>query len=82
MIYYISEHQLQISRPGSQGKLAMKGRQAWHYLIGIFAAFWILFAIVLFMADIPFYVISIALTTIAMLSLLVIALAWAYTHDY
>jgi hypothetical protein len=65
-----------------QGKQAMKGKQVWKYLIGIFAAFWILFAIILFIGDIPFYVISIALTTIAMLSFLIVALAWAYTHDY
>ncbi len=33
-------------------------------------------------ADFPFYIISIALSTILMLSILVVALAWAYTHDY
>lgn len=60
----------------------MKHKQVWKYLIGIFAAFWILFAIILFIGDIPFYVISIALTTIAMLSFLIVVLAWAYTHDY
>jgi hypothetical protein len=60
----------------------MKGKQTWKYLIGIFAIFWILFAIVLIVAEFPFYVISIALTTIAMLSALIIVLAWAYTHDY
>lgn len=59
----------------------MKHKQAWQYLIGIFAAFWVLFAIVLFIADFPFYVISIALTTIAMLSSLIIALAWAYQNN-
>jgi hypothetical protein len=59
----------------------MKHKQVWQYLIGIFAAFWILFAIVLFIADFPFYVISIALTTIAMLSALIIALAWAYQNN-
>jgi hypothetical protein len=60
----------------------MKHKQVWKYLIGIFAAFWVLFAIILFIGDIPFYVISIALTTVAMLSFLIVALAWAYTHDY
>jgi hypothetical protein len=60
----------------------MKSKQVWKYLIGIFAAFWILFAIILFIGDIPFYVISIALTTVAMLSFLIVVLAWAYTHDY
>ena len=64
------------------GKQAMKSKQVWKYLIGIFAAFWILFAIILFIGDIPFYMISIALTTVAMLSFLIVVLAWAYTHDY
>lgn len=60
----------------------MRRLQVWQYLIGIFAVFWVIFAIVLIITDFPFYIISIALTTIAMLSLLIIALAWAYTHDY
>ena len=60
----------------------MRRLQAWQYLAGIFAVFWIFFAIILIVTDFPFYVISIALTTIAMLSLLIIALAWAYTHDF
>ena len=60
----------------------MKHWQAWQYLIGIFAVFWVIFAIVLIIADIPFFVISIALTTIAMLSLLIIALAWAYQNNF
>ena len=60
----------------------MRSKQAWIWLIVIFAAFWVVFAIVLFAADFPFYIISIALTTVLMLSILVVALAWAYTHDY
>ena len=60
----------------------MKHRQAWKYLAAIFVVFWILFAIILIISAFPFYVISIALTTIGMLSLLITALAWAYTHDY
>jgi hypothetical protein len=60
----------------------MRRLQAWQYLIGIFAVFWVIFATVLIISAFPFYVISIALTTITMLSLLIIALAWAYTHDY
>jgi hypothetical protein len=65
-----------------QGKQAMKRKQLWKYLIGIFAAFWVLFAIILFIGDIPFYVISIALTTIAILSFLIVALAWAYQNNF
>jgi len=60
----------------------MRRLQAWQYLAAIFAVFWAFFAFILIITDFPFYVISIALTTIAMLSLLIIALAWAYTHDY
>jgi hypothetical protein len=60
----------------------MKRLQAWQYLIIIFAVFWVIFAAVLIISDFPFYVISIALTTIAMLSLLIIALAWAYQNNF
>ena len=56
-------------------------RQVWRYLIGVFVAFWLLFAVVLFTADIPFYVVSIALTTIAALSVLIVILAWAYQNN-
>ncbi len=59
-----------------------RSRQAWKLLAGIFAGFWVIFARVLITSGIPFYVVSIALTTTALLSLLTIALAWAYTHDY
>lgn len=60
----------------------MRRVQSWKVLIGIFLAFWLIFAVVLIVADFPFYIISIALTTTAALSALVIALAWAYTHNY
>ncbi len=56
--------------------------QAWQYLIGIFAAFWIIFATILIVSALPFYVITIALSTTGMLSLLIIALAWAYQNNY
>ncbi|MFL5692403.1 MAG: hypothetical protein ACJ795_11415 [Ktedonobacteraceae bacterium] len=60
----------------------MKRMQAWKLLMGIFATFWVIFAIILIFSGIPFYVVSIALTTVAMLSLLVIALAWAYQNNF
>jgi hypothetical protein len=60
----------------------MRRRQVWKYLVGIFALFWIFFAIILIVAEFPFYVISIALTTIAMLSAIIIALAWAYQNNW
>jgi ABC-type Na+ efflux pump permease subunit len=56
--------------------------QAWKLLVGIFAMFWAIFAIILIFSGIPFYVVSIALTTVAMLSLLIIALAWAYQNNF
>jgi len=59
----------------------MKRVQSWQILTAIFIAFWVIFAVVLVAADFPFYIISIALTTIAALSALVVALAWAYTHN-
>ncbi|GAC1650256.1 MAG: hypothetical protein NVS4B9_41210 [Ktedonobacteraceae bacterium] len=60
----------------------MRRLQAWQWLIVGFVAFWLFFAVVLSLANIPFFVISIALTTIGMLSVLIVALAWAYTHDF
>ncbi len=56
--------------------------QAWKLLMGIFAIFWVIFAIILIFSGIPFYVVSIALTTVAMLSLLIVALAWAYQNNF
>ena len=58
-----------------------KQRQVWRYLILIFVPFWLLFAFILIIGDIPFYVISLALTTTAALSALVVALAWAYQNN-
>ena len=59
-----------------------RSRQAWRYLIVIFAIFWLIFAIFLIVGQLPFYIISIALTTTAVLSALVIALAWAFQNNY
>jgi len=60
----------------------MQRLQPWQYLIGIFAIFWIIFAAVLIMSNFPFIVVSTALTTVAILSGLVIALAWAFQNDW
>ena len=59
----------------------MQRRQIWKYLIAIFGTFWIGFAVFLFLGDIPFYIISIALTTVLALSALIVALAWAYQNN-
>jgi hypothetical protein len=60
----------------------MRSIPAWKYLIGIFAVVWVVLAIMLFIADIPFYVITWSLTIILILSAAIVALAWAWTHDY
>jgi len=60
----------------------MRSIPAWKYLIVIFAVFWVILAIMMFVADFPFYVISLALTTILILSIAIVALAWAWIHNY
>jgi len=55
----------------------MKRLQVWHYLILIFIAFWMLFAILL-VTDLLFLG---ALAALALLSCLVISLAWAFQND-
>ena len=55
--------------------------QAWQILIAIFASFWLLFALVMIVGNFPFFIISIALTTVGALSALIIALAWAYQNN-
>jgi hypothetical protein len=61
----------------------MKRRwQAWQYLIVIFAAFWLIFATALIVGELPFYIITLALSTTGMLSVLVVALAWAYQNNF
>ena len=60
----------------------MKRRiEFWKVLIGICAVFWIIFAFFLIGADIPFIIVSMALTVVLCMSALVIALAWAYQHN-
>ena len=57
-------------------------KQVWQYLIIIFAIFWLIFACVLILNNFPFLVISMALTTIAALSGIVVALSWAYQNNW
>jgi len=42
----------------------------------------VIFAIVLIATGFPFYIISIALSTVLLLSMLIIALAWAYQNNW
>lgn len=67
---------------GANGMNKRPPRQAWQYLIGVFAAFWVIFAIFLILGNIPFYVIMLALTTVALLSAPVVALAWAFQNNW
>jgi hypothetical protein len=60
----------------------MRRIPAWKYLIGIFAVFWVVFAVILIISDFPFLVISIALTALFMLSVVVVGLAWAYQNNW
>lgn len=58
---------------------ATRRLQAWHYLIPICAAFWVLFATILIISGFPFLIV--ALIIIALLSVLIIALAWAFQNN-
>jgi hypothetical protein len=60
----------------------MRRLQPWQILIGIFIAFWLLFATIIIISGFPFLVISIALTTLASLSALIVLLAWAYQNNF
>ena len=60
----------------------MRSIPAWKYLIGIFAVFWVVLAIMLFIADFPFYIITLSLSILLILSAAIVALAWAWTHDF
>jgi hypothetical protein len=58
----------------------MKRIEFWKWLIGILAVFWVIFAVFLIGADIPFVIVSMALTVVLGMSALVVGLAWAYQH--
>jgi hypothetical protein len=60
----------------------MRRIAAWKYLIGVFAVFWVLLAIMLFIADVPFYMITLSLSIILLLSAAIVALAWAYQNNW
>jgi hypothetical protein len=60
----------------------MRSIPAWKYLIGIFAVFWVVLAIMLVISNIPFYLITLSLTIILILSAAIVALAWAYQNNW
>ena len=59
----------------------MRSIPAWKYLIGIFTVFWVVLAIMLFIANFPFYIITLSLSIILVLSAAIVALAWAYQNN-
>ncbi len=60
----------------------MKSIAAWKYLIGVFAVFWVVLAIMMIIADFPFYIITLSLSIMLILSAAIVALAWAYQNNY
>jgi hypothetical protein len=74
LLYYVRSKLL-------KGLGLMRSIPAWKYLIGIFAVFWVVLAIMLFIADIPFYLITWSLSIILILSAAIVALAWAYQNN-
>jgi len=60
----------------------MRSIPAWKYLIGIFAVFWVVLAIMLFVGNFPFYIITWSLTIILIFSVVIVALAWAYQNGW
>jgi len=59
----------------------MKSIAAWKYLIGVFAVFWVVLAIMMIVADFPFYIITLSLSITLVLSAAIVALAWAYQNN-
>lgn len=59
----------------------MQSRQVWKYLIGVFAVFWVILAIMLVVAETPFYMITLSLSIVLALSAAIVALAWAYQNN-
>jgi hypothetical protein len=59
----------------------MKRIEFWKWLTGLLVAFWIVFAVFLIGAEIPFVIVSMALTVVLAMSVLVVGLAWAYQHN-
>ena len=61
---------------------SLQNRQAWKYLIGVFAVFWVVLAIVFIIAGFPFYIITLSLSIMLILSAAIVALAWAYQNNW
>jgi VIT1/CCC1 family predicted Fe2+/Mn2+ transporter len=72
----------QVTAPAlsQQAARAKRRWQAWHCLIPIFTAFWLVFGVVLLSSGWIALAVS-ALAVLALLSTLVIALAWAFQNN-
>ena len=46
-----------------------------------FALFWVVLAIMFIIADFPFYIITLSLSIMLVLSAAIVALAWAYQNN-
>jgi hypothetical protein len=55
-----------------------KQPMVWKYLVVVFIVFWLVFALFLLNADIPFVIVSMALTAVLAMSAVVVGLVWAY----
>ncbi|HEY1350959.1 MAG TPA: hypothetical protein VGF67_15175 [Ktedonobacteraceae bacterium] len=60
---------------------AKRRGQVWYYLVPLFIVFWVGFAIAVFMSSyLPFLVIGV-LGVLALFSVLIIGLAWAFQNN-
>lgn len=77
---YEVANQLPLARPIQTGiGKGVKRFQAWQYLIFAFAAFWICFAIILIASG--YYFLLVALAILALLSSVIVGLAWAFQNN-
>jgi hypothetical protein len=60
----------------------MRSIPVWKYLIGVFAIFWVVLAIMLVISNFPFYMITLSLSIILIFSVVIVALAWAYQNNW
>lgn len=72
------QQRVEDAAPASVSKKARR-RQAWRYLIPVFAGFWLLFAGILIASG--FFFLAAALVTLALFSSLIIGLAWAFQNN-
>jgi hypothetical protein len=67
-----------IGKRADRSKAMHKQPMVWKYLVVVFIVFWLVFALFLLNADIPFVIVSMALTVVLAMSAVVVGLVWAY----